>query len=47
MTQLEPTKPEPDRFVPFSARLMAAIRAKETERIEIACFKSMKQSLYK
>jgi methyltransferase (TIGR00027 family) len=32
MTQPVPTKPEPDKFVPFSARLMAAMRAIETAR---------------
>lgn len=32
MTQPLSTKPEPDRFVPFTARLMAAMRAKETTR---------------
>ncbi len=32
MTQSVPPKPEPDKFVPFTARLMAAMRAKETER---------------
>ena len=26
------TQPEPDKFVPFTARLMASIRAKETQR---------------
>jgi methyltransferase (TIGR00027 family) len=34
MTQPLPTKPEPDKFVPFTARLMAAIRAKETARAD-------------
>lgn len=34
MTQPEPPKPEPDKFVPFTARLMAAMRAKETERTD-------------
>jgi methyltransferase (TIGR00027 family) len=32
MTQPVPTKPDPDKFVPFTARLMAAMRAKETAR---------------
>ena len=32
MTQEIAPKLEPDKFIPFSARLMAAIRAKETER---------------
>lgn len=26
------SQPDPDKFVPFSARLMAAMRAKETAR---------------
>ena len=34
MTQPVPAKPEPDKFVPFTARLMAAMRAKETERTD-------------
>ena len=32
MTQPIPKKPEPDKFVPFSARLMAAMRAIETAK---------------
>ncbi len=32
MTQSTPSKPEPDQFVPFTARLMAAMRAKESEK---------------
>ncbi|NJO96535.1 MAG: SAM-dependent methyltransferase [Pleurocapsa sp. CRU_1_2] len=34
MTPSVPTKPEPDQFVPFTARLMAAMRAKETARAD-------------
>ena len=34
MTQPVPAKPEPDKFVPFTARLMAAMRAKETEKTD-------------
>ncbi len=34
MTQPVAAKPEPDKFVPFTARLMAAMRAKETERTD-------------
>jgi methyltransferase (TIGR00027 family) len=32
MIQPATTKPAPEKFVPFTARLMAAIRAKETQR---------------
>jgi methyltransferase (TIGR00027 family) len=32
MTQPLPAKSDPDKFVPFTARLMAAMRAKETAR---------------
>lgn len=32
MTEPITTKPDPDKFVPFTARLMAAMRAKETAR---------------
>ncbi len=34
MTQPVPGKLEPSQFVPFTARLMAAMRAKETERTD-------------
>ena len=34
MSQSLPAKPELDKFVPFTARLMAAMRAKETERTD-------------
>lgn len=34
MTQPAAAKPEPDKFVPFTARLMAAMRAKETEKTD-------------
>lgn len=34
MTPSVPNKPEPDQFVPFTARLMAAMRAKETARTD-------------
>lgn len=32
MTQPSPAKSETDKFVPFTSRLMAAMRAKETQR---------------
>ena len=52
MTQLVPAKPEPDKFVPFTARLMAAMRAGETERTDrlnkrsFCSLPSWKRSIY-